>query len=430
MTEASDSAPPSLKEGIIPQFASASRDDMARIVEALYYVHRLLAAITDLDTLLERITEESKRVARAEASSLMLYDAATEELYFHVALGESGDQDRLKREIRLKMGQGIAGMAAQTRASICVANAQEDPRFFSGADDATQFKTRNILAVPIMEHDTLVGVLEVLNKMDGAPFSEIDRQALEMFSSLAATSVVNARLIEEQIKNARMAAVGQAVTGLSHYTKNIVTGLSSSAELIDLGIESGNVDVLRRSWPVLKRSTKRISNFVQDMLSFSRPRKPLRESCQAAALVEEARETFSELFAQKQVTLSISMKEVKAPIMVDGQAVYRVLLNLLTNAADAAPGEGGWIDVSGCTLKDGALEIRVRDNGPGIAPENLENIFDPFFSTKGSNGTGLGLAVSRKIALEHGGELKASNHEEGGAEFQLVLPKAKQTMEV
>src|SRR5690606_34220597 len=116
------------------------------IVLALYRVHHLVAVITDLDTLLRRIMEESKRVAQAEACSLMLYDEARHELYFKVALGESGDQNALTR-FRLKLGQGIAGVAAETRTTILVENVHEDARFMSSVDEATRFRTRNLLAV-------------------------------------------------------------------------------------------------------------------------------------------------------------------------------------------------------------------------------------------------------------------------------------------
>ena len=83
----------------LPWLEHASPDDINRAVEALYHVHGLMTALTDLDTLLERISEEGRAVARAEAASVILYDEMTNELYFRVALGDSGDQETLKREV-------------------------------------------------------------------------------------------------------------------------------------------------------------------------------------------------------------------------------------------------------------------------------------------------------------------------------------------
>ncbi len=420
-TDSSDRVP----EQPLHKFASASREEMWRIIEALYHVHQLIAAMTDLDVLLERITEESKKVVDAEASSLMLYDPSTDELFFHVALGESGSQEKLKREIRLKIGQGVAGSTAQTRRSILVDNAQDDPRFFRGADDATQFQTRNLLAVPMVEHNALIGVLEVVNKAGGGSFTKVDMRVLQMFSALAATSIVNARLIDDQIRNAQLAAVGQALTSLSHHTKNIVTGLQSSADLIDLGIATDKIDVLRRCWPVFKRSTHRISNFVQDMLTFAKPRKPVLERIEASALLTEAHETFSELFAQRNLQLELDTARMDHPILVDSQGMYRVLVNLLINAAEVVPESEGHIRVSVLPAAHGGVEIWVCDNGPGVAAADKERIFEPFFSTKGSRGTGLGLAVSRKIVDEHGGVIQVEDNPGGGAKFRIFLPNAE-----
>ncbi len=418
-------------DDIIPPTGEQSVEELQRIVGALYRVHRLVAALTDLETLLGRITEESRHVARAEASSLMLYDPETDELYFRVALGESGDQEALKRGVRLKLGQGIAGMTAQSRASIVVADVRKDSRFFPGVDSAIQFQTRNLLAVPMIDRDQLIGVLEVVNKIGEETFSPLDLRVMEMFSAIAASVVTNARLIEEHIRNERFAAIGQAITTLSHHTKNIVTGLSSSADLIDMGLQNGNIEVLQRTWPVFKRSTKRVSNFVQDMLSFSKTRTPLREQCTAASLIAEAQETFTELFARKNIEISVDTSGATGTVWVDPEALYRCLLNVLINAAEAVPEDHGRIAITARTLEDAQLEICIEDNGPGVPETHRERIFDPFFSTKGSQGTGLGLAVTRKIAREHGGDIVVSGAPGGGASFRMVIPaRAGETKEI
>lgn len=406
----------------LPWLDNASQQEMRRAVEAMYRVHAFISAITDLDALLEYITEESQIVAGAEASSIILYDAERDDLYFHIALGESGDQERLKNEVRLKLGQGIAGATAESRQSINVKNAQEDERFFRTADATSNFETRSLLAVPMLDRDRLVGVLEVLNKVDGGHFSTLDMRVMEMFSGLAATAITNARLVEEKIQTERLAAIGQAVTGLSHYTKNIVSGLNSSAELIDMGLEKRDIEVLKRTWPVFKRSTRRISHFVQDMLSFSKPRKPIREPVELPMLIEEVVESFQDLLNRKRIRVTLNMERVDKPIYVESVSLHRCLLNLVTNAADAVPDDGGRIVLHAWTMDNGNTEICVDDNGPGVPPDLLPRIFDPFFSTKGAKGTGLGLAITQKIIREHGGELTVEQSEFGGASFRIVLP--------
>ena len=411
----------------IPQNAAwlddVSPDELRRIVDVLYRVHRFVALITDLHTLLARIMEESKQVAHAEACSLMLYDAPAQELYFEVALGESGDQEALKREIRLRMGEGIAGVAAETCQSVNVPDVRKDPRFYHSADDTSHFETRSLLAVPLLDRENLIGVIEVVNKVGGDQFTDADRHIMEIFGGLVATSIANARLIEENLQAERLAALGQAVAGLAHHTKNIITGMSGSVDLIDQGLERNNTEFLERSWPIFKRSTKRIANFVEDMLAFSKMRVPHREPTDIHALIEDVSQTFWAMLSRKKVELIVDSSGLAGPANVDPRGLYRCLLNLVLNAAEAMPKTGGSIHISARNVDGPALTIDVADNGPGIPEKDAKRIFDPFFSTKGSQGTGLGLAVCQKIIAEHEGRLTVSRAPEGGALFRIVIPQ-------
>ncbi len=400
-----------------------SPDELRRIVDVLYRVHRFIALITDLNTLLARIMEESKQIAHAEACSLMLYDAATEELYFEVALGESGDQEALKREVRLSKGEGIAGVAAETRQSVNVPDVREDRRFYQSADETSHFETRSLLAVPLLDRENLIGVIEVVNKVGGGPFTSTDLHVMEIFGGLVATSIANARLIEENLQAERLAALGQAVAGLAHYTKNIITGMSGSVDLIDQGLERNNSEFLERSWPIFKRSTKRIANFVEDMLAFSKPRVPHRELTDIQGLIEDVSQTFWAMLSRKKIELTVTSEALTGESRVDPRGLYRCLLNLVLNAAEALPNEGGAVRIEARNVEKNALVIEVSDNGPGIPEKDTKRIFDPFYSTKGSQGTGLGLAVCQKIVAEHDGQLSVSHSPEGGALFRIVIPQ-------
>ena len=208
----------------------ATPEEMQRVFKALYRVHGLLGVLTDMDALLERISEEGCLLACAEGASVMLYDEAKEELYFKVVVGETDVKETLKREVRLKLGQGIAGTAALEGRTIHVEDVSKDHRFFHGADDASQFCTHDILALPMYERGKLVGVLELVNKVGEESFSPLDRHVMEMFSSLAAAALLGARKIEHEIQTERLAAIGHAIAGLTHHIKNILSGMIGSAE--------------------------------------------------------------------------------------------------------------------------------------------------------------------------------------------------------
>lgn len=397
--------------------------EMRRVVDALYRVHQLVAGISDLDSLLGLVMAESKSVARAEACSLMLYDESTEQLFFSVAFGESGDQQALKREVRLGLDEGIAGAAAKERRAINVSNVKTDTRWKSSVDKKIDFDTRSLLAVPLVDKDKLIGVVEVINKIGSDCFTDADRHIMEMFASLAARIIDNARLIEDNLQAERLAAIGQTVAGLSHYTKNVITSLEAGMELVEQGLEEERVDLLRKSWPIFKRSTLRISKNVEDMLAYSKARQPCYVSSDLKETVDDVCETFWGLLSRKSVKLEVDLDGVEKDVLIDTQGLFRCLLNLLTNASDAVENETGVVCLSARILENGSLQIDVSDNGAGIPEEDIGKIFDPFFSTKGSKGTGLGLAVVHKIVLEHQGSITPMQSEQGGALFRIVLPQ-------
>jgi len=168
---------------------SLSEGDLIRIFEAT----RLVSSTLRLSDLLATVMRLAGEVVRAEASSILLQDSATEELYFDVALGTKGGA---LTQVRLKKGEGIAGWVAASRRPALVNDVAKDPRWTQKADKTSQFQTRSILAVPMQVKDKFIGVMEAINRADGQPFSEMDQKILEMFAAQAAVAIENAQLFE------------------------------------------------------------------------------------------------------------------------------------------------------------------------------------------------------------------------------------------
>jgi signal transduction histidine kinase len=152
------------------------------------------------------------------------------------------------------------------------------------------------------------------------------------------------------------------------------------------------------------------------------------EDCRFEEIVEEAVETFIDLAAGRNLELRREFDLQGEFVHLDTQAIYRCLLNLIANAADATPKEGGLIVVRACRVPGDMLDIEIADNGPGVPDMYRKKIFEPFFSTKGSRGTGLGLAVTAKIIREHGGSICVEQAPEGGAAFRITLPVSGKTV--
>lgn len=165
--------------------------------ELLLQANRILSSQLDISTVLKSVMELATKVVRAEASSLLLLDEATNELTVDVALGSA--KERIK-EIRLKLGEGIAGWVAKEKQALIVNDVTKEPRFTGKVDKSTNFVTRSILAVPLLVKGRLIGVVEAINKENKGLFSAHDQEAFEVFGSQAAIAIENARLFSEVLR--------------------------------------------------------------------------------------------------------------------------------------------------------------------------------------------------------------------------------------
>ena len=165
--------------------------------ELLLQSNRILSSKLDSADVLQAVMELATQVVRAEAASLLLLDEAANELYFDVTLGSVKDS---VKQIRLKVGEGIAGWVAKEKLPLIVNDVSKDSRFTGKVDKSTQFKTRSILAVPLISKGRLVGVVEAINKANDGEFTSQDQEAFEVFGSQAAVAIENARLFSEMMR--------------------------------------------------------------------------------------------------------------------------------------------------------------------------------------------------------------------------------------
>src|SRR5512147_62264 len=173
-----------------------------RRMRTLIEVNELISSSLDLDTILENVMTISKKVMNADASSLMLIDDQTNELVYQVALGTVGE--KLKQEFRLKMGQGIAGTVAEEGKPLLLEDAYTHPKFHRAHDDATGYRTRSMITVPLKVGDRVTGVAQVINRLDGKPFDRDDLDLFMALSSLAAIALENARMHQTLLEKQRL----------------------------------------------------------------------------------------------------------------------------------------------------------------------------------------------------------------------------------
>lgn len=175
-------------------------DELQNLVEGMNYVLDISQRISEnkpLDVLLAEIMDSCKTLMNAEASSLLLYNENEDKLFFHVATGDKGHE---VKKISCNMGEGIAGWVAVNRMPLLIKDCHEDERFNPEFDKKTGFITKDMICVPMIHKEKLIGVLQVINKKDKNIFSETDLKLFVILASQCAVSIENAELMEEKIK--------------------------------------------------------------------------------------------------------------------------------------------------------------------------------------------------------------------------------------
>jgi len=165
--------------------------------KALSDVATAVSSVGNVDTVLDTILEKSREVVHAEASSILLIDKEKNDLYFHAATGSVSES---LKDIRIALGQGMAGHVAQSRKTEVVTDPYGDPRFNKQVDASTGFKTRSILATPLINKDEIVGVLQLVNRIDLDGFDDNDVALIETFAVQASIAIENSRLYSD-VKN-------------------------------------------------------------------------------------------------------------------------------------------------------------------------------------------------------------------------------------
>ncbi len=225
-------------------------------------------------------------------------------------------------------------------------------------------------------------------------------------------------LRDQLVQSSKLVAIGQLAAGVAHEINNPLTGILAFAE--DLAEDLPPDDEHQDDVSVIIRETKRCRDIVRNLLDFARQEAPKLDPADPNDIINHALSLVERLPQFRNIEIKTEQDRKMPEIMADAKQLQQVILNLMLNAADAMKGKGLIRLKSIYNRRKDQCIISVEDNGPGI-PENLiDKIFEPFFSTKGTNG--LGLAVSWGIIERHKGTIEIDMAENGGAVFNIVLP--------
>ena len=235
------------------------------------------------------------------------------------------------------------------------------------------------------------------------------------------------RLEKELVQSERMAAVGQTVSGLAHYVKNILVGLKGGSYVVDVGIQKNDTEKLKAGWETIKKNIRRVGDLTQDLLTYSKQREPEMETCSPNGIVEELTELLKDFATSKGIRLTKELDTGIGEVLADPKTIHHSLLNIINNAIDACMEDENVSKKHEVTIKTYKDEknmicFEVRDNGCGMDDNTRKQLFTPLFSSKGGKGTGLGLLVTGKLIEEHKGSIDIETSPGNGSTFRIKLP--------
>jgi signal transduction histidine kinase len=378
--------------------------------------------------------------------------AAEGEPVAHPVVVKYASPPKDSEDARIHVSRTILQHALRRGEGVLSSNAMNDPRFAKG-DSVQRFHIRSAVCSPIKFHDRTFGAIYIDSSIANYTFAAEQLTLLNAIGQHVGLSMANAELYAQKLQSQRLATIGETVASLSHSIKNILQGLRGGADVVEMGLKKDDLKIAKGGWTILKRNVDRIMGLTMNMLAFSRQRPVEMELTRVSAMLDECAELLEGQVQAKQTALILDVDPELPPVPLDPSLIHQALINLIGNAIEAvAPGEGvvtvralyhpgGHAQLPvppGAFLppKIPAVEIIVSDNGPGIPNEKRHWIFEPFNTTKGLRGTGLGLTVARRIAEEHHGSLtldpeisarpaaagESSAPAHQGATFRLVLP--------
>jgi signal transduction histidine kinase len=418
-------------------------EDLVFKLSTLNEVVDLAPRVPRLDDLLALVLERTMRTVRAGIGSIMLLDHERQVLRVVAARGLP---ERVVGSAEVRVGEGIAGKVVQIGDPVLVEDIAADPRF--GKPNEPRYGSGAFMCLPVRVEDRVIGVINLAKNAEAAPspaFSPTDLQFLNTLMTHIAYAIDNARLLQEArlsanrlrsamddlrrtqtraVEGQTLRAMGQMASGMAHHVNNLLAVISGRTQLL---LARGPQPDTRRPLEIIQRATFDAAEVVRRVLGFASMQPaaaaPLDFNELVREVVELTRPRWRDEAQMRSLAIDVSL-ELGAIDRVAGEspALREVVMNLILNAIDALP-QGGRIHIRTWS-GDGWVFCEIADDGVGMDDDIRSRALEPFFTTKGPQGTGLGLSVANSIVQRHGGELSLRADDGKGTVVTLRLPQA------
>ncbi|MBT8356327.1 MAG: FHA domain-containing protein [Deltaproteobacteria bacterium] len=350
-----------------------------------------------------------------------------------VAMLRSSTKDPLEAHIvkyRHKKPRGDAIPVSQTiinkvikeKLALVSRDALEDSRFESGSSIVVHNLT-SIICVPLISGKRVIGVLHLDTSQILDAFTQNDLEFAAAVANEMAITIDNSRLQQEAVQNERMAAIGLTITNVAHNIKNLQHINKGVEELMSMHLSDIADEKIQETWQLLRNYLKQIKNLSDNMLNFTRVHPVKLELIDINSMVLKYRDFFKQKLTGKGNKLVVDIDPNLTKWMMDESGLKRALHNLVVNAYDAVKEkDNGRITLSTFIDPQNHLNIGVSDNGCGIEPDRVNNVFQLFFTTKGTKGSGLGLPMVQRFVESLGGTITVKSKVDEGTTFNLNFP--------
>jgi signal transduction histidine kinase len=388
-----------------------SSDVLVTYYEKLIEISKQLNSTFDHAQLLRQIISAATELIDAEAASIMLIDPSSGELRFE-ASSNLDPQDMEK--IVVPMEGSIAGWIATHGEPRVIHDVEDEPSHFRNVDSTIEFKTRNILGIPMRTHKRIIGVVQALNKRNNARFTDFDISILTILASQAAIAIENSRLFQQS----------DFIAEMVHELRTPLLSLKASTSLLtrpDLPPKKQH-DLVN----TMQSETDRLITLTSDFLDLAqmetgRTRLDTSEF-DLSQLIHESVKIITPQANNQNIQLIVEGQPIT--VTADRGKIKQVLLNLLTNAIKYNR-PNGQVRVYTSLYRD-SIQIAVQDTGYGLSPENQKQIFQRFFRAKSTSektsGTGLGLVITKAIVEAHKGQIWLESQVDKGTTFFFTIP--------
>ena len=285
------------------------------------------------------------------------------------------------------------------------------------------------------DDNELIGLLCVADERIRDAFAPEEIVLLEALAAQVGVAITNTRVYSKLKERDRLATLGAMAAGLAHEVKNPLGAIKGAAQLLEEAMPAAADATTRDFVGIIVDETNRLNRVVSSFLDYARPHAGNPVPLDVNAVVRRTVQIVASAEEHRDMEISLDLEEDLPYASIDAEQLRQVLINLVRNATQAMNGQGTIVISTSMRPSSRAfgreddtyLEINVRDNGPGIGPKELPNLFVPFFTTK-EQGTGLGLAISQRIIQTAGGRVEVHSQAGQGTTFTVVLPVAKEKM--